>query len=773
MCINRKILLVDDDESTVRGYQKILKYHFDVHTAISGMEGLEIIKATPDFAVIISDYRMPEMNGIEFLSKVKEINPNIVRIIFSGNADFRIAIEAVNEGNIFRFLTKPIDNDKLVKAIQDGTEQYRLLTSEQNLLRELHSVNQRVQTLLRHSPVILFSFDKDGRLSMLEGRDIERNLAEYKEELHHHYKDIFANYPEFVESIEACFNGRSLINNLRIKGYYFEISMTPIFGKDDKIDGVFGIATDVSKQKIAEHRILRDNTRLQSLIDNLGSGILIENEKREILYINREFVDLFAIPADPSQLLGANCENSAEESKHLFNHEKEFVDRINQILEKKKVVKGEMLELKDGRFFERDFVPFYYGKEYFGHLWQYRDITKHKKVQAMLKIRERAIQSSTQGIVICDAQTPDTPVVFVNPAFEIITGYKSNEVMGKNLRLLHKGDSDQEALQKIREAIESRVSTKQVLRNYKKDGSLFWNELNISPVFNELGVVTHFVGIENDISSRIKADNLLKQSNERLNEAYQRLKNDLEAAAKLQRSLLPDIQKIEQLDFKWFFEPSVFLSGDIFNYFKINNRYIAFYIIDVAGHGIPSALISVTLSRILTPDYFVKGNIADIPQQIKKPAEIISELNERFCSPDDAMEYFTMILGYFDTKESKITFCQAGHPKMLMIRDGKIKQFGGPSFPVAMLEEAEYEDTLIDLMPNDKIIVFSDGVTECENIDGQFFGEENLINYINDNVELSSEKLLEQIENKLKNWRSPKEFEDDVTFISVDIDIKT
>jgi len=110
--MNKKILFVDDEINVLHGYRRNLRSLFDVHIANSGSEALKIIAEQGDFAVIISDYRMPEMDGIELLHKVKEISPDTIRIILTGFADMQIAIEAINEGNIFRFLTKPLPTDK-------------------------------------------------------------------------------------------------------------------------------------------------------------------------------------------------------------------------------------------------------------------------------------------------------------------------------------------------------------------------------------------------------------------------------------------------------------------------------------------------------------------------------------------------------------------------------------------------------------------------------------------------------------------------------------
>lgn len=131
-----KILCVDDDINLLNAYKRNLRNSFTIDTATSGNEGIDRIFDHGPYAVVISDLRMPQMDGIEFLSTVKDIAPDSVRIMLTGNADLDCAIDAVNEGNIFRFLTKPCPPDMLKKTIEAGMRQHKLIISEKQLLQE-------------------------------------------------------------------------------------------------------------------------------------------------------------------------------------------------------------------------------------------------------------------------------------------------------------------------------------------------------------------------------------------------------------------------------------------------------------------------------------------------------------------------------------------------------------------------------------------------------------------------------------------------------------
>lgn len=134
--MNEKILLVDDETNVLRGYQRHLHRKFEVVAVESAAAGLVAMREQGPFAVVVSDYSMPEMDGIQFLVLARQIEENTVRIMITGYADAELAINAVNEGNIFRFLAKPCFAHNFMQAVTAGVEHYRLLTAEHELLNK-------------------------------------------------------------------------------------------------------------------------------------------------------------------------------------------------------------------------------------------------------------------------------------------------------------------------------------------------------------------------------------------------------------------------------------------------------------------------------------------------------------------------------------------------------------------------------------------------------------------------------------------------------------
>ncbi len=143
--MQEKILIVDDEPNLLSSCKRILRHEpYELYTACGGAEGLAIFGNQGPFAAVISDYRMPGMDGIEFLLKIRQRNPDSVRIMLSGNADMKTAVEAVNQGNIFQFLNKPCPPEILKKSIQTGIGQYRLITAEHELLKNTLTGSIRV-----------------------------------------------------------------------------------------------------------------------------------------------------------------------------------------------------------------------------------------------------------------------------------------------------------------------------------------------------------------------------------------------------------------------------------------------------------------------------------------------------------------------------------------------------------------------------------------------------------------------------------------------------
>jgi len=140
-----KILCVDDDPHLLAALQRDLRRQFEIDTAMASTEGLLAVESEGPYAVVVSDLRMPEVDGIEFLARIREKSPDTVRVMLTGNADLDAAVAAVNEGNIFRLLIKPMEPGALAKALSAAAEQHHLLVAQRELLE--NTLNEVIRVL--------------------------------------------------------------------------------------------------------------------------------------------------------------------------------------------------------------------------------------------------------------------------------------------------------------------------------------------------------------------------------------------------------------------------------------------------------------------------------------------------------------------------------------------------------------------------------------------------------------------------------------------------
>ncbi len=274
------------------------------------------------------------------------------------------------------------------------------------------------------------------------------------------------------------------------------------------------------RQKIAEleaHQTEHGSAQ-GALLESVSAAIVVIDEAGRIALVNQGAEDMFGYTRQ--EMIGQPLEmllphRSAEAHVH---------QRAGFFARPRVRPMGMGLDLagrhKDGHEFPVE-VGLSYARTEHGMLAMsfIIDITRRRRAEMQRRLMERAIEEATNGIVITDAQQADLPIIYVNPAFERITGYARAEVIGRNCRFLQRDDHDQPALAEMRTALREGRSCHVVLRNYRKDGTLFWNELNLAPVHNEEGRLVDFVGVQSDITDRIRSEEELARKNRELDAA--------------------------------------------------------------------------------------------------------------------------------------------------------------------------------------------------------------------------------------------------------------
>ncbi|CAA7195218.1 PAS domain S-box protein [Chryseobacterium potabilaquae] len=267
------------------------------------------------------------------------------------------------------------------------------------------------------------------------------------------------------------------------------------------------IIVNVRERIVLERNLSRTVEILKKLLANLQFGILMEDENRQIAFTNDLFCSMFNIPISADEMVGLDCTHSAEQSKSIFKNEDQFPQRINEILYEKKIVTNELLETKDGRFLERDYIPIFLHDRYKGHLWKYNDITERIITQNLLKQSEERnrmiMDSAMNSIIITDSEGK---IMFWNKSSESTFGWKKEEIEGENIagKIIPIADDD---------IYKSMLNKQLELKTTKKNGEELTVEISVIAV--KQNKQKHYCYFIKDISERKRAEDHLKRQEEK------------------------------------------------------------------------------------------------------------------------------------------------------------------------------------------------------------------------------------------------------------------
>ncbi len=276
-----------------------------------------------------------------------------------------------------------------------------------------------------------------------------------------------------------------------------------------------------------------------------------------------------------------------------------------------------------------------------------------------------------------------------------------------------------------------------------------------------------------ELQVRINTGIRFIQLNSKLREANEIMRKNLESGRTVQQSLLPrEIPDLPTIEFAARFYPSLYVSGDIYNVFRLDEKHFGFYNIDVSGHGVPAALFSVGISQRLNNDLYphalLKIPLGNTPHyQINSPERVARLLDE-----DDMLgkydKYFTMVYAIINIESFKVDFYRAGHNLPLLIHpDGSSEYIDGGGPPIGLgLPHEEQKNQTLDLSPGNQFIIFSDGINEAgsqkqDSVYGLKRVKTVLSKYSQDSLGTSFDRLIEDV----KEFQGSEEFTDDISII--------
>lgn len=290
--------------------------------------------------------------------------------------------------------------------------------------------------------------------------------------------------------------------------------------ENNQVSGLISSGVDVTEEVLALKRLRYSEEKNKAILEALPDVLTIHNKKGTVLEIY--------IP-DVSYLIAPRSDLEGENVKNLFFNEmgEKLKKNIKYVLRSKKMKTIEVTSpvARGTEDYECRLVPLNKDRV----LIVSRNISEKKDIQDQLRLRNNALAVAGNGIIIVDAQQPDLPIIYSNAAFTRMTGYTQDEILGKNCRFLQNDDRDQDEIALVSKAINEGEPCRVTLRNYHKDGTLFWNDLSITPLYDKSNRLNYFIGVQNDVTDIQQTKKQLEEYAEKLEEKVAERTKEIEA----------------------------------------------------------------------------------------------------------------------------------------------------------------------------------------------------------------------------------------------------
>ena len=534
---------------------------------------------------------------------------------------------------------------------------------------------------------------------------------------------------------------RGEIENRRKDGslYWALETIKPLRDASGKITHYLAIQEDITRRKHDREALIESEARFRHVAEMTGEWLWEQDAGGRYTYSNAGVKIILGYA--PEEIIGKNYHELHVEGQgqdaSITENPRPFFRLVNQYRHKDGSVV--FTESSGAPIFDRE-----------GRLVLWRgvdhDITGQKAFEDALRLRDRAIESVHVGISISDAKSRGIPNIYVNPALCRMTGYAREELLGRNLRMLRGPETDEASLEQFNRAVSAGEDCRVTLRVYRRNGTSFWNELLISPVADEAGEITNYVGIHTDVTERRRAA-------ERIHE--------LEIARHIQLSLLPNAPlRLPCVELAGFCAPASQVGGDYFDYFE-NAGTVDVVIADVSGHSVGAALLMTEVRSTLRVEA-LKASAA------VSPSEVLGDLNELLYDDLTRSESFiTMLYMKYDPGRRRLTYANAGHNRAILLRslDGRPTMLDAEGLVLGALRNVDFEEKTIELVSGDLLLLYTDGVTEAQNAGGEFYGVERLVASLRLHKGLELESVVKALLEDTRSFCGDHPLDDDIAIV--------
>lgn len=527
--------------------------------------------------------------------------------------------------------------------------------------------------------------------------------------------------------------------------YWARESITPISDHDGVITHYLVIRQDITQEKSSQQALVKSEARFRQVAEMSGEWLWEQDPQGHYTYCSGAVTAILGYR--PEEIIGhsylefTRAEDLAQRKQEL-SEPKEGHQPFHHLVNRYRHRDGHAVYTESTGapvFDETGCLIRWLGVDH--------DITTRKSYEDALKLRDRAIEAASVGIVIGDARRPGAPNLYVNPATTRITGYSREELLNRSMGLLQGRETGAEDIERISHALAQGENCALVIKNYRKNGEPFWNELQISPVRDETGAITHFIGILDDVTSRRQA------------EAERR---ELEIARQIQTSLLPTAPlRLERLWVAGTCASANHVGGDYFDYYPVDDA-VDVVIADVSGHSVGAALIMAEARSCL------RAETRQVENRGRGPKDILCELNGLlFDDLDGADLFITLFYLRFLPTYRELRYANAGHPPAVLLRaeSQTCEMLDADGMVLGVQDHCTFEEKKLFLMPGDRILLYTDGITEARDAQGEYFGPERLcelfVAYRQDTPQAVVDKLLAE----LCAYCGDTPCEDDVTLV--------